>query len=202
MILAAVTTAGRVWQCDQCGGAWRPETPEQLLVEHEQTCQPIPKEFRMDRIPLDDLTSDQLDALYARIDTLTAVCASNKRAYVGALEHAGEVEAATGAVYRERAHLVAYLAALHPSRIGHTDPAAPEYAVVTVETSAGQMTWHIAPRDMDLFAHVRATASTDPVWDGHTTEQKYARLRDLTQGHVNATEIVFLDEDDQTGTQP
>ncbi|MFD6531559.1 hypothetical protein [Streptomyces sp. NPDC060184] len=138
-----------------------------------------------ERIKLDDLTSDQLDALYDRIDTLTAVCQSNKRAYVGALEHANEVEAATDAVYRERAHLVAHLAALHPSHIGHTDPAAPEYAVLTVETPAGQMTWHIAERDMDLFAHVRATADTDPVWDGHTTDEKYARLRDLTEGLPN-----------------
>ncbi|MFE9853577.1 MULTISPECIES: WDGH domain-containing protein [Streptomyces] len=187
-----------------------------------------------DRIPLDDLTSDQLDTLYARIDTLEAVCESNKRAYVGAVravwaaeaaakrlraawtaarrraalyltsnqnlaaslgnQHAGYLqlaeqyraaEAQLDTVYRERAHLVAHLAAIHPSHIGPTDPGAPEYAVVTVETPAGQMTWHIAERDLDLFAHVRATLATDPVWDGHTTDEKYEQLRDLTEVEAN-----------------
>ncbi|MEU2674805.1 hypothetical protein ABZ622_39445 [Streptomyces sp. NPDC007164] len=85
------------------------------------------------------------------------------------------------ATYRERAHLVALLAALHPSHIGHTDPTAPEWAVVTIETPAGQMTWHIAERDMDLFAHVQPTNRICRGWDGHTTGEKYQRMRDLTQ---------------------
>ena len=58
------------------------------------------------RLSVDDLTDEQLDALYDQLD----------------------------ATYRERAHLVAHLAALHPSHIGHTDPAAPDWAVVTIET--------------------------------------------------------------------
>jgi hypothetical protein len=77
-------------------------------------------------------------------------------------------------VYRERAHLVAHLAAVYPSRIGHTDPAEPEWAVVTISLPTGQATWHVAPGDMDLFGHVR-TDNAEP-WDGHTTEEKYARL--------------------------
>ncbi|MFD8820812.1 hypothetical protein ACFV1C_00335 [Streptomyces sp. NPDC059605] len=85
------------------------------------------------------------------------------------------------ATYRERAHLVAHLAALHPSHIGHTDPAAPDWAVVTIETPAGQMTWHIADRDMDLFTHVQPTNRICRGWDGHTTDEKYQRMRDLTK---------------------
>ena len=46
-----------------------------------------------DRIQLDDLTSDQLDQLYARIATLEAVCLSNKRAYAGAVQAAWTAEA-------------------------------------------------------------------------------------------------------------
>lgn len=81
-------------------------------------------------------------------------------------------------VYRERAHLVAHLAALYPSVIGYDDPAEPEWAVVYVKTAQGQMSWHISPDDMDLFTHVpRGVAIT---WDGHTTEEKYARLDRLT----------------------
>lgn len=82
--------------------------------------------------------------------------------------------------YRERAHLVALLASLHPSHIGHTDPAAPDWAVVVVETPAGQLSWHIAPRDMDLFTHVRPTDRVCRGWDGHTTDEKYERVRQLT----------------------
>ncbi|MEU3220006.1 hypothetical protein [Streptomyces sp. NPDC006971] len=107
----------------------------------------------MSRIRLNDLTDDQLDALHDQLD----------------------------ATYRERAHLVALLAALHPSHIGHTDPNAPDWAVVTVETPAGQMTWHIAERDMDLFTRVQPTNRICRGWDGHTTDEKYARMRDLTE---------------------
>ncbi|MCX4863488.1 MULTISPECIES: hypothetical protein [unclassified Streptomyces] len=106
-----------------------------------------------DRIRLDNLTDDALDALYDQLD----------------------------ATYRERAHLVAHLAALHPSHIGHTDPKLPDWAVVTVETPAGQMTWHIAERDIDLFTHVQPTNRICRGWDGHTTDEKYARMRDLTE---------------------
>ncbi|MEU3656449.1 hypothetical protein AB0E67_27310 [Streptomyces sp. NPDC032161] len=110
-----------------------------------------------DRIRLNDLTDNDLDQLYDQLD----------------------------ATYRERAHLVALLAALHPSHIGHTDPNTPEWAVVTIETPAGQMTWHIAPRDMDLFTHVQPTNRICRGWDGHTTDEKYARMRDLTEGAPN-----------------
>ncbi|MER8197079.1 hypothetical protein ABTY00_24315 [Streptomyces microflavus] len=82
------------------------------------------------------------------------------------------------AVYRERAHLVAHLAAVYPAAIG-TDPNEPDWPVLFIETDAGQLSWHIAPDDVPLFAHVPRSDSS--VWDGHTTEQKYARLDNLTR---------------------
>lgn len=82
-------------------------------------------------------------------------------------------------VYRERAHLVAHLASLYPSHIGHTDPNAPDWAVVTVESPAGQMSWHVSPSDIDLFEHIERTNGLVLPWDGHTTDEKYARLRRL-----------------------
>lgn len=82
------------------------------------------------------------------------------------------------AVYRERAHLVAYLAAVYPSALG-IDPDEPDWPVVYIETDAGQLSWHLAPDDLPLFAHVPRSASA--AWDGHTTEQKYARLDNLTR---------------------
>lgn len=77
-------------------------------------------------------------------------------------------------VYRERAHLVAHLAASYPSTIGYFDSAEPEWAVVIIDLPTGQASWHVSPDDMDLFGHVpRSEVNT---WDGHSTEVKYQRL--------------------------
>jgi hypothetical protein len=82
--------------------------------------------------------------------------------------------------YRERAHLLAYLAATQESCLSLSDPAAPDWPVLTVETPAGQMCWHIAPRDLDLFGHVPNEVKWRvPAWDGHSTAEKYERLRKL-----------------------
>jgi hypothetical protein len=58
------------------------------------------------------------------------------------------------AVYRERAQLLAYFATR------------PEHRAAL--TPAGQMTWHIHQDD-----HAWE-------WDGHSTDEKYRRLRTLT----------------------
>lgn len=84
-------------------------------------------------------------------------------------------------VYRERAHLVAHLAAIYPAALG-MDPAEPDWAVVYIDTAEGQLSWHISPDDMDLFAHVSPVHNVE--WDGHSTEEKYARLDALTTGAV------------------
>lgn len=83
--------------------------------------------------------------------------------------------------YTERAHFVALLAGVYPSHIGYSDPSAPEYAVVLIEAPTGQMSWHIAPGDLHLFRHVQPTTSISRPWDGHTTAEKYARIRRLTE---------------------
>ena len=58
-------------------------------------------------------------------------------------------------------------------------PSEPDWPVVYIETEAGQLSWYIAPGDAPLFTHARRSDSA--VWDGHTTEQKYARLDNLTR---------------------
>lgn len=86
-------------------------------------------------------------------------------------------------VYRERAHLVAHLASLYRSHLGDTDQTtAPDWPVVTVETPTGQMAWHVHAGDTDLF-HPLVKSSEPIPYDGHSTEQKYFRLRQLTQAN-------------------
>ncbi|MER5482954.1 hypothetical protein ABT024_07020 [Streptomyces sp. NPDC002812] len=90
-----------------------------------------------------------------------------------------QVEAERDGAYRERARLVAHLASLYPSQIAYTD-ADTDWPVVTIEAPTGQMSWHVAPRDVELFEHVERRNGLVLPWDGHTTEQKYERLRQLT----------------------
>lgn len=84
----------------------------------------------------------------------------------------------TDAVYRERAQLVAFMAAVYPSVIMHPEPS---WSLVYIETPEGQMSWHIAAADVDLFTHVRRVTTADYVWDGHSTDEKYERLRKLVR---------------------
>lgn len=86
------------------------------------------------------------------------------------------------ALYRERAHLVALLASTWPAvlRIDPTSPP-PAAAVLYLTTPRGQLSWHIAANDLDLFGHVDAADPDQPdPWDGHSTAAKYQRIRDLT----------------------
>jgi hypothetical protein len=48
------------------------------------------------------------------------------------------------------------------------DPKEPEWPVAFIELPTGQVSWHVPQ-------HTR-------VWDGHTTEQKYKRLKEFTGG--------------------
>lgn len=100
-------------------------------------------------------------------------------------------EAVTGSLYRERAHLLALLAAvtMHelPVHIGNADPQEPDWPVLTFELPTGQASWHIAPGDVELFRHVRATTLADREWDGHSTNEKYERVRALTGALLTTT---------------
>jgi hypothetical protein len=84
--------------------------------------------------------------------------------------------------YRERAHLLAWLATHYPAVIAPApDVDEPGWQLLYLTAPTGQLSWHIAPRDASLFAHVAYVTTTHPraQWDGHTTEQKYERIRRL-----------------------
>ena len=85
--------------------------------------------------------------------------------------------------YRDRARLVAVLAAVWPSVITYSDPNEPDWAVITIESPKGQLTWHIHQNDLDLMKHVPWVDRYDnrAKWDGHTTDQKNHRLSELAR---------------------
>ena len=81
--------------------------------------------------------------------------------------------------YRERAQLLALLAALHPSVIAPApDVDEDGWQILYLRIGGKQASWHIAPRDTELYAHVQHVPADDrrAQWDGHTTEQKYAHI--------------------------
>ncbi|MFD7884054.1 hypothetical protein ACFV3N_16645 [Streptomyces bauhiniae] len=84
--------------------------------------------------------------------------------------------------YRERAQLLAWLAALHPTTVITQSPDVDEPGWQLLYLTAGgwQMSWHIHPRDADLFEYVTVVDVTDPraQWDGHGTVEKYARIEE------------------------
>ncbi|GAQ52095.1 hypothetical protein [Streptomyces acidiscabies] len=63
-----------------------------------------------------------------------------------------------------------------------TDIDEPGWTLLYLNLGGRQASWHISPRDHDLFAHVERVGSDDPraQWDGHTTEQKYQRIAEWT----------------------
>lgn len=94
------------------------------------------------------------------------------------------VEAERDGAYRERAHLVALLAALTDNAVISyaRDVDEPGWQIVYLQLGGHQASWHISPRDAELFAHVERVDVEDPraQWDGHTTEAKYERIASWT----------------------
>ena len=88
------------------------------------------------------------------------------------------------ALFRERHHLVAHLAALYPSvMVLNADPDAPDWPVIYITLPTGQVSWHISPGDMDLFRHVRVGSAE---WDGHDVVEKYRRLDEVCRTGLRA----------------
>ncbi|MDX2702179.1 hypothetical protein PV350_04870 [Streptomyces sp. PA03-6a] len=86
--------------------------------------------------------------------------------------------------YRERAHLIALLAELTPGAVitPASDVDEDGWLIVYLTIGGHQASWHISPRDGHLFDSVELVEPDDPRarWNGHTTEEKYERIREYT----------------------
>lgn len=96
-----------------------------------------------------------------------------------------------GYVYTERAHLTALLAAHYPSvLVTGADPHAPDWPILYVRLPTGQCSWYVSPSDLPIFAHVqKVTAPDGPVWDGHTNDQKYARIAEWAKAIAASSDM-------------
>ncbi|MGY1498573.1 hypothetical protein ACW4TU_18570 [Streptomyces sp. QTS52] len=94
-------------------------------------------------------------------------------------EELKRAEAERDGAYRERAQLLALLSALHPSVIAPApDVDEDGWQILYLQIGGTQASWHIAPRDTELYKHVEYVTADDrrAQWDGHTTEEKYAHI--------------------------
>lgn len=86
------------------------------------------------------------------------------------------------AVYAERDRLVAVLSKLFPSFLARHPESDESWEddwrwIVYVELPTGQASWHIHDSELSWFDHLERREGL--FWDGHTTEEKYARLSAL-----------------------
>lgn len=82
--------------------------------------------------------------------------------------------------YHERAQLVAFIASRFHSYLAPPQDREPGFAyAVYIESDVGQLSWHIADPDLIFFDFLERREMPG-LWDGHTTAEKYHRLRRLT----------------------
>lgn len=85
--------------------------------------------------------------------------------------------------YRDRAHLIALLAWKFPAVRTPSTDTEPGWWTVFIYVRGRQLTWHISPADVDLLGHIEIaptwSGDTRTVWDGHSTAEKYQRIREL-----------------------
>ena len=96
-----------------------------------------------------------------------------------ALHDAAALRIEKNRAYSERNQLVALLSKLWPSYLAQhpfEDKAwDPEWrTIVFINAPMGQLSWHLHTSDLPLFEHLEHGTNN---WDGHTTEEKYARIR-------------------------
>jgi hypothetical protein len=92
-----------------------------------------------------------------------------------------DAEQSRDRAYAERNKLVAFLSHIYPAHLADHPEADASWEddwrnIVIIQTTAGQLSWHIHASELPLFAHLQRKPND---WDGHTTEEKYARLATL-----------------------
>ncbi|MEV8353168.1 hypothetical protein ACFVTT_34130 [Streptomyces niveus] len=138
------------------------------------------------RLTVNDITSDQLDALYERLEYAAHVAADERDRAFKAERRADEAEEQRDGAYRERGHLVALVAgglAEQAVIAPAPDVTEPGWQILYITLHDRQCSWHIAPKDAPLFEFLDHVTADDPraQWDGHTTEAKYEHIAQLAR---------------------
>jgi hypothetical protein len=97
-------------------------------------------------------------------------------------EELEQVKKSRDNAYWERNQLVAALSKIYPSYLGYHEISDKSWDkdwmnIVYMELPTGQVSWHIHKSDLENFSHLRDYIKIK--WDGHSTEEKYDRIRKL-----------------------
>lgn len=91
--------------------------------------------------------------------------------------------------YKERNALACLLTKLYPAQLLRHEDSDTSWEndwrnIVCILLPTGQVTWHIHDSEMPLFKHLTGVIGVDGCtkWDGHTTEEKYARIAAVPDG--------------------
>lgn len=98
------------------------------------------------------------------------------------------------AAYRERNQLVALLAGLFPSSLERHPDEDTEWEddwrwICFIDFPGFQATWHLQDAELPLFDHVPRLQGRS--WDGHTTEEKYARIAAYLHRRDDTTDVML-----------
>jgi hypothetical protein len=134
------------------------------------------------------LAARHLDATEGRVQIGTTVDSATRAAISRVLDYiatahnspAATAEQERDGAYRERAHLVGLAASFAEQAVIAPAPDVdePGWQILYATLHGRQCSWHIAPRDADLFEHLDHVDADDPraQWDGHTTDEKYRHI--------------------------
>jgi len=125
----------------------------------------------------DGLTAEQWQARYELREEIIVALSERAEAAEANVE-AMRNDSSKNKAYREVAEMASALAHIYPSWV-NVDPQEPDWPVLYAELPSGQVSWHFSPDDLDLIADI--PRGGEP-WDGHTREERSARLRAITGG--------------------
>lgn len=140
--------------------------------------------------PVAAAEADSADRPADRLHRLGKDLATSRAQTARWQRHADGYARERDSVERERAHLLAWLAALHPSSavVSQAPAQAPDGAAggqhfLSLMAGGRTLSWVLAPRDAPLFQHVRRAKETDMrVWrDAREIEAQYAHIHRHTR---------------------
>ncbi|MEV0912279.1 hypothetical protein [Streptomyces hokutonensis] len=140
--------------------------------------------------PVVAAAADSTDQPADRLHRLSKDLTTSKAQTARWQRHADGYARERDSVERERAHLLAWLAALHPSSavVSQAPAPAPDGAAggqhfLSLMAGGRTLSWALAPRDAPLFQHVRRARETDTrAWrDAREIEAQYAHIHRHTR---------------------
>lgn len=175
------------WMYQQTGNELHPLVLDSIERWHESEAAALTAERDEARQQTEDRTAE-LDRYRDERESARVAhrMASDGRlaaeAALASLQRACEqLKAEKHGAYSERNQLVAVLSKLWPSH--WADHPADDLTwddewrtIICIHSPVGQLTWHVKEDERWRFAHLSREAAH---WDGHTTEEKYARLTSL-----------------------